>query len=591
LSAVPAIRVEKLSKSFLKVRGLLEVILSFSVIAKVVSRIPLLRRLLERDVVFEDISFSVDVGDLFGIFGANGNGKSTLAYCLANLLEAESGKIFLHGEDASLFTKANKCLVKCGRSSLYGAFTAIENIRFVAGAYSIDRTYAEGIALSLLKHLGVSEGDAMTKYVSRLSVGNRGKVALVVSLLPIISNDSDPGGKPILILDEPTLGFDALSVERFFGAVTKLREIVPDLTIILSTNDPREAAFCDNYRAILGRSLEGDAKKLEALRASTSSSKEALSKFAELLGARDRSEEYLDGALDVGNRSRTGTFSPLFAFFRRETLDRRRFPFLTAMLLLSIVVPNLIALFASTPSRGVGPALVMTIFGVSVSLCMREFSRWHSREFYWFKTIELVMGFPISRVGHFAILTLLTWWNLFRYIVGVTTILLVLLWGSVENNLLGAIAELSADKWLGVVCVVFGILFAMQAVGLMIGLVPIVTRGEQTIFLVMILPGLVIASGGIFYPIEVLPPILRGLSHLNPVTYGSVALSELLDIGASSELVIPRSCCDIFPTLSYAWANVIVLLVISCAYSLTAAFVFIRMEAVLRRIGRFRNQG
>ncbi len=586
----PAIRVEKLSKSFLKVRGLFEVLLSFPLIARIVSKVPFLRRFLERDVVFKDISFSVSVGELFGIFGANGNGKSTLAYCLADLITAESGKIYLHGEDSSLLDAKANCLIKCGRNNLYGAFTAIENIRFLAGCYSIDVPHAEEVAVKLLSYLGISEGEARKKYVSRLSVGNHGKVALVASLLPILVRDRASGMKPILVLDEPTLGFDAVSVERFFAAISKLRELIPELTILLSTNDPREAAFCDNYRAILGQSLIGDPRKLEALRESTRASKRALAIFADIQGFAEHQELKRQGKIDVEPGPRAGAFSHFKAFFNRGVCDRRRFPFLSTMLVLSIVIPNLVGLFASTPSRGIGPALMMTIFGVAVNLFVREFGRWHSREINYFKMIELTMGFPIPQLRHCAILTLISWWNLFRQIAGVSIVLLILLWDRVAADLFATMQRIGFNEGLGILCVVLGMMFGLQAIGLMIGLVPVITRGEQTIFLVTILPGLVIISGGIFYPIEVLPPIMQGLSHMNPVTYGSVAISEFLDLNAGSELVLARTCCDAIPGLSYAWSNVLVLTVISTAYYFVGLFVFMRMETMLRSIGRFRSQ-
>jgi ABC-type multidrug transport system ATPase subunit len=590
-SRTQAVVVEGFSKSFLEVRGVPEVMLSIGPIAKAASKLPFLRRFLSRNEVLRDVSFAVPQGSIFGIFGINGSGKTTLLQCICNLLSAELGRVYIHGKEVQSFgAKLGQILAKCNRRELHGVFTAIENVEFVARLYGIDQEEAKNAARELLGTLGVSDVDRERQLFQRLSLGNKGKVALVCSLIPLLRKRSDEEYPPILVLDEPTFGFDVVSVERFFSAIRSLQQHIPSLTVIIASNDPREAALCDDYVALVDGHAECDEAKLQHLKRSMSQSRRALSDFADVIGEeltngdtrREKSE--VPTCISAARR-----YSPLSAFAWRMFLDGKRNPFVIANMVITIVLPLLLGHFASAGSRGVWPALAMTMFAVYLSLNIRDGSSLYDREKNRFNTLELLLISPVSRVQHIVSMTILGMLMSTIYALLSFSVLGLLSYGSVVSGLQKTVATLSPEAYFGIALVLIGSTLAARTLGLMIALVPYVTRPGQAFIFTMTLPTMAVVCGGIFSSLDTLPPGFVHFAHLNPITYGSASLIEFMNFDFGGTLAVTDWLVERIPRLRRVWANVLILGTLSSAYlAMTALFVG-RLEKLLRRIGRLRR--
>jgi heme exporter protein A len=147
-------------------------------------------------LVFSGLGFAVPEGGALQLVGPNGSGKSTLLRLLAGLVRAEAGRLSWCGEDA-----LSDPVEHAGRVAYLGhldavkpGLTAAENLS-VWGMLAVDRALA-AVGLATLAELPAK----------MLSAGQRRRLALARLLLRKV---------PIWLLDEPTLGLDAVSVERF----------------------------------------------------------------------------------------------------------------------------------------------------------------------------------------------------------------------------------------------------------------------------------------------------------------------------------------------------------------------------------------
>jgi ABC-type multidrug transport system ATPase subunit len=179
-----------------------------------------------------DISFSVPEGELFGIIGPDGAGKTSLFRILTTLLLADSGKATVDGFDVVKDYKAirNRVGYMPGRFSLYQDLTVRENLDFFATIFntSIQENY------DLVKDIYSQIEPFKDRKAGKLSGGMKQKLALSCALIHRPS---------VLFLDEPTTGVDAVSRKEFWEMLKKLKE--QDITILVSTPYMDEASLCD----------------------------------------------------------------------------------------------------------------------------------------------------------------------------------------------------------------------------------------------------------------------------------------------------------------------------------------------------------
>jgi len=178
------------------------------------------------------ISFSVDKGEIFGIIGPDGAGKTSLFRILTTLLLAESGTATVDGFDVVKDYKQirNRIGYMPGKFSLYQDLSVQENLEFFATIFNttIQENY------DLIKDIYQQIEPFKTRKAGQLSGGMKQKLALCCSLIH----------KPsVLFLDEPTTGVDAVSRKEFWEMLHRLKE--QGITILVSTAYMDEAGLCD----------------------------------------------------------------------------------------------------------------------------------------------------------------------------------------------------------------------------------------------------------------------------------------------------------------------------------------------------------
>lgn len=184
-----------------------------------------------------DVSFEVKRGELFGIIGPDGAGKTTLFRILTTLLLADSGTAKVEGFDViNDFQKIRNCVgYMPGRFSLYQDLTVKENLDFFATIFgtSIEENY------DLIKDIYEQIKPFSDRRAGKLSGGMKQKLALCCALIH----------KPeVLFLDEPTTGVDVVSRKEFWDMLEKLKK--QNISILVSTPYMDEAKLCDRIALI-----------------------------------------------------------------------------------------------------------------------------------------------------------------------------------------------------------------------------------------------------------------------------------------------------------------------------------------------------
>lgn len=184
-----------------------------------------------------DISFDVARGEIFGIIGPDGAGKTTLFRILTTLILANSGTAAVDGFDVVKEYKEIRKRVGYmpGRFSLYQDLTVEENLNFFATVFNttVEENY------DLIKDIYVQIEPFKKRRAGKLSGGMKQKLALSCALIH----------KPsVLFLDEPTTGVDPVSRKEFWGMLKKLK--AQGITILVSTPYMDEASLCDRIALI-----------------------------------------------------------------------------------------------------------------------------------------------------------------------------------------------------------------------------------------------------------------------------------------------------------------------------------------------------
>jgi ABC-type multidrug transport system, ATPase component len=195
------------------------------------------------------IDFSVNRGEIFGIIGPDGAGKTTLFRILTTLILPDGGAATVDGYNAVADYKEIRKRVGYmpGRFSLYQDLTVEENLEFFATVFNT--TVKENY--DLIKDIYVQIEPFKTRRAGKLSGGMKQKLALSCALIH----------KPsVLFLDEPTTGVDPVSRKEFWGMLKKLKE--QGITILVSTPYMDEASLCDRIALIQnGQFLKIDTPK------------------------------------------------------------------------------------------------------------------------------------------------------------------------------------------------------------------------------------------------------------------------------------------------------------------------------------------
>jgi ABC-2 type transport system ATP-binding protein len=150
--------------------------------------------------VIEDLSFSVEAGEVFGFLGSNGCGKTTTIRALLGLYEPTAGKLLINGEQFNPKTIGGKLGYLPEERGLYKKEPVIDIMAYFGQLKGMTKTEAKKWSLDYLNRVGILD-KSKTK-LDKLSGGQQQKVQLGVTIM----NDPD-----LLILDEPTKGFDPVN--------------------------------------------------------------------------------------------------------------------------------------------------------------------------------------------------------------------------------------------------------------------------------------------------------------------------------------------------------------------------------------------
>ena len=193
-----------------------------------------------------NVSLTVNEGEMFGLIGPDGAGKSTLYRLLATLLVPDSGHLSVLGLDTVKdFRKLRKEIgYMPERFSLYPDLTISENLNFFAALFGVKVKDNYDLIAPIFSQLAKFPD----RPAGKLSGGMKQKLALSCALIH---------RPPILLLDEPTTGVDAVSRSEFWDMLATLREY--GITILVSTSYMDEATKCDRIAMIdHGRILRTD---------------------------------------------------------------------------------------------------------------------------------------------------------------------------------------------------------------------------------------------------------------------------------------------------------------------------------------------
>jgi ABC-2 type transport system ATP-binding protein len=196
----------------------------------------------------DGLSFAVNRGEIFGLVGPDGAGKTTTMRMLAGVLPPDGGGITVDGIDVVEDPEEGKQHISYmpQRFGLYEDLTVDENIRFYADLFEVAASVREERARRLLAASGMSE--FRSRLAGQLSGGMKQKLGLTCALVHT---------PKILLLDEPTTGVDPVSRRDFWRILYGLRE--DGVTIVITTAYLDEAERC-NRLALLhsGRVLYCD---------------------------------------------------------------------------------------------------------------------------------------------------------------------------------------------------------------------------------------------------------------------------------------------------------------------------------------------
>ena len=191
----------------------------------------------EQVTALQGISFDVAEGELFGLIGPDGAGKTSLFRILTTLLLPDGGSATVDGLDVVKDFKTIRKRVGYmpGRFSLYQDLTVEENLQFFATIFntSVEENY------DLVKDIYEQIAPFKDRKAGKLSGGMKQKLALSCALIH----------RPtVLFLDEPTTGVDAVSRKEFWDMLKRLKQ--QGITILASTPYMDEASLCDRVALI-----------------------------------------------------------------------------------------------------------------------------------------------------------------------------------------------------------------------------------------------------------------------------------------------------------------------------------------------------
>jgi ribosome-dependent ATPase len=306
----------------------------------------------------DQVSFTIERGEIFGFVGSNGCGKTTTMKMLTGLLQPSEGQALVFGKplDTSDISSRARVGYMSQSFSLYSELTVRQNLDLHARLFHLPTGKARARIAELVAQFGLK--DYLDQVTSDLPLGIRQRLSLAVAIV------HEP---EMLILDEPTSGVDPLARDRFWELLLDLSRN-QGVTIFVSTHFMNEAGRCDRISLMdSGHVLATDTPANLIKARGTATLEDAFIDFLESQAARTLeasaavptrpqgdSQTLISGTQQPRRRPRF-SFQRLFAYTIRETLELLRDPIRLGF-----------ALF--------GTGLLMIVFGYGISTDVNNLS-------------------------------------------------------------------------------------------------------------------------------------------------------------------------------------------------------------------------
>ena len=208
-----------------------------------------------RQVVHDHLDMTVEQGEVFGIVGGSGSGKSVLLRSILGLQRPQAGEVLMHGRDLTRLSVAELKQIKATygvtfqQGALFSSLTVLQNVQLPMLEHQhLSPRALEELALLKVRLVGLTD-EAARKYPAQLSGGMIKRAALARALA------LDP---KLLMLDEPTAGLDPISAAAFDELLMDLRQQL-GLTVIMITHD-LDTIFrtCNRVGVIIDRKMTSD---------------------------------------------------------------------------------------------------------------------------------------------------------------------------------------------------------------------------------------------------------------------------------------------------------------------------------------------
>ncbi len=202
-------------------------------------------------VAVDNLSLTVEAGEIFSLLGVNGAGKTTTIKMLSCLTSPSEGDAYLFGKSITSESNEVKSFIAVSpqETAIASGLSVRENLMLMCGVYGIEKGVREGRIAEISSLLGLDE--VMERRAGKLSGGWQRRLSIAMALI------CEP---KILFLDEPTLGLDVIVRSELWDIIRALRGKV---TIILTTHYMEEAEALSDKIAIMkdGRLLVCDTAK------------------------------------------------------------------------------------------------------------------------------------------------------------------------------------------------------------------------------------------------------------------------------------------------------------------------------------------
>jgi len=187
----------------------------------------------------DDLSLTIEQGELFSLLGVNGAGKTTTIKMLCGLTSPTSGDAFLLGKSISKNAAEVKSLIAVSpqETAVAPGLSVQENLELICGVHGFSKEKRNAKIAEVTALLGLDE--ILSRKAAKLSGGWQRRLSIAMALI------SEP---KVLFLDEPTLGLDVLARSELWDVIRALKE---NVTIILTTHYMEEAEALSDRVAIM----------------------------------------------------------------------------------------------------------------------------------------------------------------------------------------------------------------------------------------------------------------------------------------------------------------------------------------------------